>query len=78
MTYAAQGNKDTAQRIVNAHLGFVETLERCGNITEKQAISVKDYYLKNKLAKLDAVSGRITVKHGAFLDADVIQRAAII
>ena len=63
------------QRIENAHQGFIETLQRCGNISRDDAIKVKAYYLKHRLAKLDTGVGVINVKHGAYLDNDVIHRA---
>jgi hypothetical protein len=33
------------------------------------------FYRKIKVVKLDAIGGTITVKHGAFWDADVIRKA---
>ena len=63
------------QRIENAHQGFIETLQRCGNISQEDATKVKTLYLKHRLAKLDTGVGVINVKHGAYLDKDVIRRA---
>ncbi len=62
-------------RIENAHAGFIETLQRCGSISRDDAVKVKTYYLKHRLAKLDTGVGVIKVKHGAYLDNDVIRRA---
>lgn len=70
------GTRDIAQRIVNAENNFVQTLIEQGDISRSQAEKVMSFYLKNKLAKMDAVIGRISVKHGAYLDKDVIRRAA--
>lgn len=70
------GTKAIADRIVRAHIDFIETLMNCGGISRDEATKVKDLYLKNKIAKCDAVIGRISVKHGAFLDKEVILRAA--
>jgi hypothetical protein len=67
--------KAIAQRIVNAENSFVETLMRCGNISKEDATKVMNLYLKKKLAKMDAVIGRISVKHGAFLDPHAIANA---
>ena len=76
MTYAAEGNRATALRIINAHKEFNATLINIAGITSEQAEAVTKFYLgKCKAAKLDAVVGRISVKHGAFLDKDVILRA---
>lgn len=63
------------QRIENAHESFVETLQRCGDISRADAIKVKTLYLKHRLAKLDTGVGVINVKHGAYLEPDVIRRA---
>lgn len=74
-TYAAAGNRDTAQRMVNAENSFIESLMRTANITEPQAEKVLAFYRKIKVVKMDIVGGTITVKHGAFWDRDVIHRA---
>lgn len=75
MTYAAEGNRNTATRIANAENDFVDYLVNAASISAKEARKVMAFYLKKKFAKLDAVGGRISVKHGAFLDRDVILRA---
>lgn len=61
-------------RIENAHEGFIETLQRCGDISRDDALKVKNNYLKHRLAKVHPGVGVIKVKHGAFLDRDVIRR----
>jgi predicted phage-related endonuclease len=76
-SFAAVGNRNTAQRIINAENDFVETLVRCGEISAADARKVMSFYLKNKIAKLDAVIGRVSVQHGAFLEKDVIRRAIV-
>lgn len=70
------GLKAMAQRIANAEIAFIESLMTIGGITESQARVVFSKYLKAKVLKLDAVIGTYHVKHGAFLDADVIQANA--
>lgn len=76
MTYASEGNRATAARIINAHKVFNATLQGIAGITEEQAKAVTAFYLgKCRAAKMDAVIGRIIVKHGAFLERDVILRA---
>lgn len=70
-----KGTKAIASRIVNAENNFVETLMNCGHISKDDAFKVMAFYLKNKLAKLDPVIGRISVKHGAYLDARAINNA---
>jgi hypothetical protein len=64
-----------AARIESAHSSFVETLRGLSSCSEEDAVSVKNLYLKHKLAKMDPVMGRITVKHGSYLDRDVILSA---
>jgi hypothetical protein len=68
--------KPIAQRIVNAENDFIEVLMAQASISKDDAIKAMRAMLKMKVAKLDAVSGRISVKHGAYLDADVIKNAA--
>ena len=64
-----------AQRIVNAEDNFAETVMRATGCDAETAAKVTEYYLKHKLAKLDAVIGRINVKHGAFLEPEVLANA---
>ena len=68
--------RDIGIRVANAESAFIETLVALGGITEAEAVKVMAYYLKHKLAKLSIGVGAINVKHGAFLDRDVIRRAA--
>lgn len=68
-----QATRAIAQRIVNAHLGFQDVLVEIAGIERLDAERVTNFYLTKKLAKLDPVGGRISVKHGAYLD-----RAAIL
>jgi hypothetical protein len=61
--------------MVNAENGFVDNLMQLGSITRADAVKVLGVYRKLKIVKMDAVGGRMTVKHGSYLDRDVIQRA---
>lgn len=70
------GTRDIAQRMVNAENSFIESLMVAGEITKEQAEKVLQIYRNAKVVKMDAVVGQMTVKHGAFLDRDVILRAA--
>lgn len=72
------GLKAVASRIVAAEENFIATLIDIGGIDRVAAERVLAYYRKNKLVKLDSVGGRMTVKHGALLDADIIRKAAAI
>jgi hypothetical protein len=67
-----------ALRIVIAECSFVKTLMIMGKIDEADAEIVFAYYQKHKMLVRDAVGGVINVKHGAYLDRDVIQRALIL
>jgi hypothetical protein len=71
-----RGTKSIAQRIVNAENAFIEVLVNLGSVTKAEAVRAMHTMLKLKVAKMDAVSGEIRVKHGAYLEADVIRRAA--
>lgn len=70
-----QSYRDMAQRLVNAENSFIECVRRDTGFTQEQAETVMAFYVKHKLMKLDAVDGQFYVKHGAFLDADVLKRA---
>lgn len=66
---------DIATRAANAEANFIASLVEIAGITEAEAEKVMALYRKEKLAKMDHVNGRITVKHGVFLEADVIHNA---
>ncbi len=70
-----EGNKNTAQRIVNAEQDFTEILMFLGGCSVDDARIGMAYYLKKKIAKLDPVSGTVRVAHGAFLDKGAILEA---
>jgi cystathionine beta-lyase family protein involved in aluminum resistance len=70
------GTKQVAQRIVNAENRFLDTVMEIGHITHTEALRVLAAYRKAKVVKMDPVMGDFHVKHGAFMEADVIQRAA--
>jgi len=62
-------------RIETAHTNFEDYLMEQANISRDDAKAVTAFYLKKKLAKVDAGIGRINVKHGGFLDPEVIRKA---
>jgi hypothetical protein len=70
-----QHYKDIAQRIVNAETSFIACMEDQYGLTEEEALRVFNLYKKKRIIKIDAVMGSWTVKNGAFLDAETIQRA---
>jgi len=71
----AQHYKDIAQRIVNAETSFIACMEDGYGLTEDEALRVFNLYMKERIIKVDAVMGSWTVKHGAFLDKETIQKA---
>lgn len=68
------GNQNTAKRIVQAENDFIEVIMSKG-FTKEEATKAMTTMLKLKVAKMDAVIGRISVKHGAYLEVDVIRNA---
>lgn len=64
-----------ATRIENADKDFAEIIANISGCDMATARKVTAFYLKNKLAKRDAVIGRVTVKHGAYLDKRAIENA---
>lgn len=64
-----------AGRMVQAGEDFTQTLMDLHGITKDDAWKVLEVYRKARAVKLDAFHGRYSVKHGAFLDHDVVLRA---
>ncbi len=71
-----QAFKNIAHRIVDAECNFVNILRDFGEISEKEAAKVFLAYRIEGRVKLDAVGGRYSVKHGVFLDRDIIRQYA--
>lgn len=67
--------REIATRIVNAEESFVGYVTTAIGCTSDEANRVLGYYRKHKLVKVDAVSGTWAVKHGGFLDVDVLRNA---
>jgi hypothetical protein len=70
------GLKNVASRMDQADASFKDNLKELGGLTDEQAQKAFDYYKENKLIKSDAVMGKHTAKHGAYMDRDVIRKAA--
>lgn len=68
--------KSIAQRIVNAETNMIETIMTIADLPKADAVKAFAKLVQVKAIKLDAVGGRYIVKHGAFMDADVLRRAA--
>lgn len=73
--FRADAAEQMAPRIAAAYANFTETLATFGQIEEAKAAPLARWYVKKRLAKLDPVMGRITVKHGGYLDKEAIGRA---
>jgi hypothetical protein len=70
-----QSFKDMAHRMNVAHDDFISTPIDTAGITNDEAEKVLAVYRKAKVLKNEYAVSRITVKHGALLDRDVILRA---
>ena len=68
------GTKQVAQRIVNGENRFVQLVMEKG-FTRDEAEHIMSVYRKARVLKIDAVLGQFQVKHGAFLDSDVLRNA---
>lgn len=73
-TERIKGTRAIAQRIVNAENDFVQLIMEKG-FTREEANKAMRTMLKLKVAKLDPVGGRISMKHGAFWESDVLRNA---
>ena len=69
-----QSFKDMATRADNAVVAWRDMLADDG-FTANQADAILRLYKQEKLVKLDWGIGRYNVRHGAFLNADVLHRA---
>jgi len=67
--------KAIATRIVAAEERFIDYAIGTG-LNRAEAIRAMATLRKAKALKIDAVGGQFTVTHGAFLEADVLKRAA--
>ena len=65
-----------AIRMNNADAWLINTLMDAAKITRAAAVKAANYYIKHKIAKMDAANGKYLFKHGVFLDAEIIKKAA--
>jgi hypothetical protein len=70
-----QAMRDTLIRQNNAVESFLRFLVDEGFTTE-EALKIKAVYQKERLIKFGANDGQWHIKHGAFLEPDVLRRAA--
>ncbi len=71
------GLRNMAQRSVNAEEAFLRYIIKRAALTQDQAEHVLLIYRKYRVIKFDAVNGTFHVKHGSFLEKDVLQRASL-
>lgn len=66
-----------AMREQNAADSFVTVLVEQHGFTKSEAKEILDEYLRVRVMKLGMSDGQFHVKHGAFMDKDVLQRALV-
>jgi len=77
MTHYAQDHlKEIARKSIEAHNKLANSFMEIAGITHDQAHSLVDFYQRKKLVKLDLTNASLNVKHGAYLDAELIQHLA--
>lgn len=70
------GLRGMAQRSVHAEDRFLEYAMEHGRLTRIQAEAALAAFRKARVIKIDPVSGAFHVRHGQFLDPEVLRRAA--
>ncbi len=68
------GTRDIGHRLARGEMAFEETLREIAKVTEDEASKMRVWMTKKKLVTRDFCSGRISVRHGAYLDEDVLLR----
>ena len=71
-----KGTRSIAERAEAADARFRETLELLGGLTKEQAARAFVVLDRAKVLRRDYVVGHVSVKHGSFLEREVLQRAA--
>jgi protein-disulfide isomerase-like protein with CxxC motif len=64
-----------SHRMVNAENAMIDTIMTIAGVSAADASKALKTLVMVKAIKLDAVGGRYIVKHGAYMDADVLRRA---
>lgn len=70
------GLRGLARRSVDAEDRFIAYAMEHGRLSHGQAETALAAFRKARVIKFDAVNGSFHVKHGAFLEPDVLRRAA--
>jgi hypothetical protein len=59
----------------NACNSFYEVIINRTNCTRAEAIKVLNTYIKLKIAKINVASGKVDIKHGIYLETDILLNA---
>lgn len=70
------GTRAVAQRQVNASNKFIDSVVEQFGLSREEAVRAWDYYVKNKLVKVDAVGGQYNLKDGRLWDGRAMRKAA--
>ncbi len=70
------GLRAMARRSVDAEGSFLRYAMERGRLSEAEARVALAAFRKARVIKFDAVNGTFHVTHGAFLESDVLRRAA--
>lgn len=73
-TKTIPGTRAIGHRLAHGEMQFEESLREIAGVTEDEAFKMREWMAKKKLTTRDFCLGRISVKHGAYLDKDVLLR----
>lgn len=68
------GTRDIGHRLARGEAAFEESLREIAGVTEDEAFKMREWMVKHTLTTRDFCLGRISVKHGGYLDKDVLLR----
>ncbi len=68
------GTRDIGHRLARGEAAFEEFLREIAGVTEDEAFRMREWMTKHKIVTRSLGIGRISVKHGAHLDKDVLLR----
>lgn len=72
---AAASYKAMASAQIRARNSFIEMVTKTIGCSDDEGAAIFALYIKKKFMKTDAIIGSYHVKHGAFLDDDVLKAA---
>jgi hypothetical protein len=73
-TETITGTRDIGHRLAHGEIAFEASLVEIAGVTEDEAFKMRTWMTKKKLTTRDFGTGRISVKHGAYLDKDILLR----